>query len=307
MTVAGQDREKCVMTMPNFLIIGAARSGTTALYRYLKQHPQIYMSAVKEPSFFAVPEQEPGAIPSTDEKAGRLARRPLEVVRITDPEVYSALFREVGGEVAIGEASASYLITPTAPERIKHYLPEVRLIAILRNPVDRAYSAHSLRWLYAGQERAGFGQAIRDIYWGFYYTHLERYFALFERAQIRIYLYEDFRADPAAVLQDIFQFLGVCDTFAPDLTVHYNVGGLAKNRVWGAVLKGLGPVASLCRPLVPAAVRPGVVDMFHHLQRRAFVRPPPLESAARAELIDIYREDILKLQDLLQRDLSAWL
>ena len=293
--------------MPNFLIIGAARSGTTALYRYLKQHPQIYMSAIKEPNLFAAAGEEPVCVPPRNGLTKHLTRRPLEVVRITDIESYSALFQQVVDEVAIGEASPLYLITPEAPERIKHYLPQVKLIAILRNPVDRAYSAQSLRWLYDGQERGSFGQAVRDIYWGFYYTHLKGYFALFERAQIRIHLYEDFGADPAGVLQDIFQFLGVCDTFAPDLTVHYNIGGLPKNRVWSAFLKGLGPVASLCRPLVPAAVRPGVVDMFHHLQRRAFVKPPPLEPAARAELIDIYREDILKLQDLVQRDLSAWL
>jgi hypothetical protein len=258
MIVAGQDREKCAMTMPNFLIIGAARSGTTALYRYLKQHPQIYMSAVKEPNFFAVTEEEPGTFRPTKGRAGRLARHPLEVVRIADLEAYSALFQEVGDEVAIGEASPFYLITPEAPERIKHYLPGVKLIALLRNPVDRAYSAHSLRWLYAGQERGSFGQAVRDIHWGFYYTHLERYFALFERTQIKIHLYEDFRANPTGVLQDIFGFLGVSDTFVPDLSGDYNVGGTAKNRGWRLFLQGLGPAASLFKPLVPTAVRPEV-------------------------------------------------
>jgi hypothetical protein len=72
-------------------------------------------------------------------------------------------------------------------------------------------------------------------------------------------------------------------------------------------LQGLGPAASLFKPLVPAAVRPEVAAIVNHLQRRALVKPPLLEPAARAELIDIYRQDILQLQDLLQRDLSAWL
>lgn len=229
------------------------------------------------------------------------------VARIADIESYRALFQQVVNEVAIGEASPSYLITPGSPERIKHYLPDVKLIAILRNPVDRAYSAHSLRWLYAGHERAGFGQAIRDIYWGFYYAHLKGYFAIFERAQIKVHLYEDFRADPAWVLQDILQFLGVSDAYAPDLSVQYNVGGVPKNRFWRAFLQGLGPVASVFKPLIPAAVRPRLADTVNRLQRRAFVKPPPLEPAARAELIEIYREDTLKLQDLLQRDLSTWL
>lgn len=295
------------MMMPNFLVIGAARSGTTALYRYLKQHPQIYMSAIKEPNFFAVAGEEPGSAPPIDWVASRFTRRPLRVVRITDIESYSALFQQVVDEVAIGEASPSYLIAPKAPERIKLCLPAVKLIAILRNPVDRAYSAHSLRWFYAGQERADFGQAIRDIYWGFYYTHLKGYFSIFERAQIKVHLYEDFRANPAWILRDIFQFLCVSETFEPDLSVHYNVGGVPKNRIWHAFLLGLGPVTSVFKPLVPAAVRPKAVDIHNRLQRGALVKPPPLEPAAREELIEIYREDILKLQDLLQRDLSAWL
>lgn len=306
--VTGLDQERSAfMTMPNFLVIGAARSGTTALYRYLEQHPQIYMSAIKEPNFFALVGEEPAPAPPKAGTAGRLTRGPLMVVRIADIESYRALFQPVVDEVAIGEASPSYLITPGTPERIKHYLPDVKLIAILRNPVDRAYSAHSLRWLYAGQERASFGQAIRDIYWGFYYTHLKGYFATFERTQIKIHLYEDFRADPAWVLQDIFQFLGVSDTFVPDLSVQHNVGGVPKNRVWRAFLQGLGPVASVFRPLIPATVRPELAGVLNRLQGRAFVKPPPLEAAARAELIEIYRQDILQLQDLLQRDLSAWL
>jgi hypothetical protein len=265
------------------------------------------MSPIKEPNFFALADQEAGSASPKDGMISRRTRGPLKVVRIADIESYRALFQQVVCEVAIGEASPSYLITPGTPERIKHFLPDVRLIAMLRNPVDRAYSAHSLRWLYGGYERAGFGQAIRDIYWGFYYIHLKGYFAIFDRAQIRVHLYEDFRADPAWVLQDIFQFLGVSDTFAPDLSVQYNVGGVPKNRVWRVFLQGLGSVAAMFKPLIPVAVRPKTVGMLNRLQGRAFVKPPPLEPAARAELIEVYREDVLKLQDLLQRDLSAWL
>jgi hypothetical protein len=265
------------------------------------------MSPVKEPNFFALVDQEPGYASPKDGVTGRLTRGPMKVVRITDIESYRALFQQVLDEVAIGEASPSYLITPGTPERIKHYLPDVKLIAILRNPVDRAYSAHSLRWLYGGYGRAGFGQAIRDIYWGFYYVHLRRYFAIFDRAQIRIHLYEDFRADPAWVLQDIYQFLGVTDAFVPDLSVWHNVGGLPKNRIWRVFLQSLGPVAAVFKPLIPVAVRPKAAGMLNRLLGRAFVKPPPLELAARAELTEIYREDTLKLQDLVQRDLSAWL
>ena len=108
-------------------------------------------------------------------------------------------------------------------------------------------------------------------------------------------------------LQDIYQFLGVSDAFAPDLSARHNVGGLPKNRIWRVFLQGLGPVTSVLKPLIPAAVRPKAAGLLNRLQGRAFVKPPPLEPAARAELIEVYREDVLKLQDLVQRDLSAWL
>lgn len=104
--------------MPNFLIIGAPRAGTTLLYEGLWRHPEIYMSPVKEPWFFC--EEE------------------LQIVQ--DLETYRALFSEVRDEEAIGEASTIYLYSPKAPLCIKQHLPDARLVATLRNPVERAYS-----------------------------------------------------------------------------------------------------------------------------------------------------------------------
>ena len=120
------------MTMPNFLIIGAMRAGTTSLYHYLKQHPQVYMSPVKEPRFFALEGEKPDPGRPTDER--------LMNHSITDIEAYRALFQAVSKETAIGEASPLYLYSPKAPERIRHYIPDAKLIAVLRDPVERAYS-----------------------------------------------------------------------------------------------------------------------------------------------------------------------
>jgi hypothetical protein len=265
------------------------------------------MCPIKEPNFFAIEGEKLDLVRPKDGMAKRWARRSFTNGMITDIEAYRALFAGVSDEVVIGEASPLYLITPKAPERIKHHLPNAKLIVILRNPVERAYSAHVLKELYGGEERVGFGQAIRDIYWGLYYTHLKRYFDIFDRAQIRIYLYDNFKTNSVGVLQDIFQFLCVSETFMPDLSVQYNAGGIPRNRVWRAFLIGLGPAKSVLKPLVPTALRPGAVSLLRSLQGRAFVKPPPLDPGARAELIQIYREDILKLQDLIQRDLSAWL
>jgi hypothetical protein len=302
------------MTMPNFLIIGAAKSGTTSLYHYLKQHPQIYMSPVKEPSFFAV-------------EGTKLAfrgpwRRWTSRNTITDIEAYRALFQGVSDEVAIGEASPAYLVHPSAPERIRHYIPDVKLIAVLRDPVERAYSTYLTQRLYGGEPLADLGQEIRrreawvgenwrvkgyvDV--GFYYTHLKRYFDIFDPSQIKVYIYEDFRANPVSVLQDAFRFLGVDETFIPDLSIRYNISGISRNRVWHAFLIKLNLMKLVLRPFIPATLRQHIATRYViNLQRRGLVKPPPLESDVRTELIQIYREDILKLQDLIRRDLSKWL
>ena len=120
------------MCLPNFIIIGAEKAGTTALWQFLRQHPQVYMSAVKEPQFFGyegreVSFQGPGPVVK-------------EALPICDLEEYKSLFKGTESYKAVGEASPSYLYNSQAPERIRHYVPQAKLIAILRNPVDRAYS-----------------------------------------------------------------------------------------------------------------------------------------------------------------------
>src|SRR5919112_17920 len=181
------------MTMPNFLIIGAMKSGTTALYYYLEQHPEIYMSPVKEPNFFS--SQEPANVADT----------------VTHIGTYQHLFRGASGEKAIGEASHSYLYEPGAAAEIRRYIPEARLIAILRNPIERAYS-HFLHMVRSGTEPLNdFAQALQEeeavgihkgrtfqdyIGRGLYYDQLKRFFTTFSRDQVRVYLYEDLSDAP---------------------------------------------------------------------------------------------------------------
>jgi hypothetical protein len=300
------------VTLPNFLIIGAAKSGTTSLYYYLKQHPQIYMSPVKEPSFFAFEGTKPEFYGPWKRWASHNA--------VTDIDSYRALFRGVADEMAIGEASPIYLVHPRAPERIKHYIPDAKLIGILRNPVDRAYSAHLMRVLYTGEsldflqvvrQRRGIRgpqwpkQPIIDV--GFYYAHLKRYFDMFDRAQIRVYLHEALRTVPLSVLQDIARFLGVDDSFVPDLSVQHMAGGVPRSPLWGAVLIVLDRAKRMLRLFIPASLQQRGVNYFNHLRRRGLAKAPRLEPAVRRELLQVYKEDILKLQDLIQCDLSAWL
>jgi hypothetical protein len=300
------------MTMPNFLIIGAGKSGTTSLYYYLKQHPQVYMSPVKEPKFFAVEGMDLNFRGPDDEIS-------MNRKSVNDIERYQMLFREVTNERAIGEASTLYLHSSEAPFRIKHYIPKARLIAVLRNPVERAYSQF-LHFVRDGQEpTTDFAQALREEetrvrdnwaprwrnkYIGFYHAHLERYYNLFDRDQIMIHLYEDLRNDPATIVRSTYGFVGVDDAFAPDVSLKHNISGMPKSRALQTLIGKPNPLKAAVKPLIPEKVRRRISVS---LQTRNISGSPPLDPSIRRDLMGLYREDILKLQDLIDRDLSMWL
>ena len=291
------------MTMPNFLIIGAMKSGTTALYYYLEQHPEIYMSPVKEPNFFSSQEQDNAAD------------------AVTNIGTYRQLFRGASGKKAIGEASHSYLYEPGAAAEIRHYVPEAKLIAILRNPIDRAYS-HFLHMVRTGTEPLDdFVQALREeevgihkertsqdyIGRGLYYDQLKTYFGIFPREQVKIYLYEDLSGAAISTVQDAFRFLKVDGSFVPDVSLRRNVSGHPKFKTLDGLLRSQSRLKNAAKMYLPARLRWRLSKAFDDLKTRNLVEPPPLQSEVRRQLISVYREDILKLQDLIRRDLSWWL
>ena len=212
------------------------KSGTTALYYYLEQHPQIFMSPVKEPNFFC----------SGNESTSNLGG-------VADVRAYERLFAGVSNEKAYGEASHCYLYEPKAVERIKSCIPEAKLIAILRNPVDRAYS-HFLHMVRNGTEPlADFSRALQEeaagayrpnfqdyVGRGLYHEQLMRYFDAFDEDQIKIYLYEDLSDAAIYTLRDIFQFLDVDAEFIPDMSLKHNVSGHPKNKTLDRLLRKQG-------------------------------------------------------------------
>lgn len=303
------------LTLPNFLVIGAARSGTASLYHYLRQHPQIYMCPLNEPNFFAL---EGLALETCFH--GPVDRQNVERYCVGELSAYSALFAEGKGAKAIGESSPLYLYSPHAPGHIHQHLPCARLIAILRHPADRAYS-NFLDYVRVGIEPLkNFSQALRVEadriragwgpwpFWhytrvGFYAAQLRHYFQLFPREQVRIYLYDDFSAHPQRVLQDIFGFLEVEATFRPDTSVRHNLSGQPRSETLHNFLQRPNRWRAMLKRLLPA----GVGRWLGHHGRALNLAKPPLASAIRRELVQLYREDILELQELLQRDLSTWL
>ncbi|MFN8492583.1 MAG: sulfotransferase [Caldilineaceae bacterium] len=298
------------MSWPTFVILGAPRAGTTALYAALRQHPQIYMSAVKEPNFFAYGEMTtlPFQGPATALMAGRI---------VNTRAAYEALWGASHSALAIGEASMTNFM-PRACERIRHYAPDAKLIAILRQPAERAYSqfinARRAGWEpLADFEAALAAEPLRLAqgwipylcykYRGYYAARLAPYFAAFPREQIRIYRYEAWRTTPQTVLQDLFAFLGVDATFMPVVNPRLNAGQLP--RPW---LQTLVRQFRRCKPwLARWTPQAWQSAMGQRLARRTLASPPPLSGALHRQLMDAYRTDIERLQVLLDQDFSDWL
>lgn len=288
------------MRMPNFLIIGAEKAGTTALYQYLKQHPEVYMSSIKEPKFFA-PEYNDA---------------------VSDREAYSLLFQEASAEVAIGEASPQYLNSPNAPNLIKQYVPEVKLIAIIRQPVERAYSHYNMlvnlgyytkvRGFIEDFRESKSSQSLKENYSfksSFYFEGLNRYFSQFNKEQIRVYLYEDFKRNSHEFIKSIFDFLGIDNTFLPNMETEHNKSFVPKNQTMHLALHGLRTksnyVKTLSKFLLPDNFRKSLINNFLS-QNKEFL--PKLPAQLRKEFTkEVYYEDILKVERLLGVDLSEWL
>ena len=302
------------MTMPNFLILGAAKSGTTALYSYLRQHPDVYMPSVKEPRFFAFEGEEL----AFNGPQGHGARFNQET--ITDLETYEALFNDVKHEKAIGEASPAYLSSAEkAASRIHHYIPNAKLIAILRQPAERAYSAflHTVR---SGREtnlnfevvlgleekrlQDNWGAIWQHKHLGFYYDQLRPYYRLFPKEQLKIYLYEDLQNDATGLIQDIFSFLDVDHTFTPDVTNRVNVSGIPRSR-WlrQFLISSNNPLKNSVKQLFPEKFRRRTIKKL----KDANLMRPEISQEIKYRLTLNYKNDILKLQDLIERDLSGWI
>jgi hypothetical protein len=299
------------MRMPNFLLIGAAKCGTTALYEYLKQHPEIYFSPAKEPRFFALDGQPLNFGGPGHERANR--------VSINDLATYQALFDGVRAEKAFGEASPLYISHPRAPERIQHYVPDMKMIAILRDPVERAYSGY-LMHVANGTETLPFEEAIEDeprrirenwpggyyVKTGLYAEQLQRYYDRFDREQLRVYLNEDLQERTEEMLNDIFGFLGVDEAFCPDVSIRHNPSGLPKSKLVHAIIGKRYTKRRTLKNRIKPYLPDSLVRTVTRLRDRNLYKPS-LDPEKRAWLLPRFRDDILRLQEMIDRDLSHWL
>jgi hypothetical protein len=304
------------VTLPNFIVIGAAKSGTEALCTFLGEHPDVYMCPHREPNFF-----EAEGRPEVPYRGpGDAAWLGPEMWTATLEE-YEALFAGADHQRAVGEGTASYLYSDSGevPARIQRHLPEARLVAVLRNPVDRAYSAYSMMRGIGREPLGRFADALdaeeqrRAEGWepiwhyvrmGLYTEQLRRYDERFAADQLKVLLYDDFEERPARVLAELFAYLGVDEAFVPDTTARHNVSLVPRSSRLHRLTVGRFAPRRAAKAVVPARVRR---RLQRRIQAQNLVRPDPLEPALRARLLETFRPDVLALQDRLGRDLSGWL
>lgn len=270
-------------TLPNFLIVGAMRSGTTSLARYLGAHPDVFVAPEKEVHFF-----------------DRNFERGLDW--------YRQRFAGADQVPAVGEATQTYMYEEQAVSRLRSTLPRARLIAILRDPVDRAYSHY---WLNRtlGSEALSFEDALEReperlasgdvassrtfsyLDRGRYLPQLERICALYSRSSVHVLLFDDVRDRPADAYADACSFLGVDSTFRPP-----NLGRPINRHVTFRSRPLRGLATGMPRPLRRGLERLNVrTDAY-----------PPMDAALRQRLIEHFRAENQALAAWLDRDLSSW-
>jgi hypothetical protein len=315
------------LVRPNFFLVGAPKAGTTSLYHYLRQHPQICMSPIKEPNYFASEIRIGNVCEGMRDRARRdlealheYLRGPMSELRfggtVSEWDDYLKLFQHARSARAVGEASVCYLWSRTAAVNIFAKAPDARIIAVLRNPADRAFSEY---WhaVNAGVTRMSFRQAIEtslhresdqfDVFcpfldFGLYYEQVRRYLDVFGRDRVRVYLFEDeYRKRPQQMLAEIFDFLGLDRRFTPDMAERRLESQVPQSLALNYLLKRHGLWERL-KSLCPEFLRPPLKALLFQRGGSA-----TMDTGDREYLVAYYREDIGKLAELLGRDLSCWL
>ncbi|MFY0673455.1 MAG: sulfotransferase [Bacteroidia bacterium] len=301
---------------PNFIIIGAGKSGTTSLYEYLRQHPQVFMSDVKETNFFALEGKEVKAI---DDSKEQTEHYPWAINNLND---YLKLFEDVKDEKAIGEVSPMYLYNEQAPKNIYKRIPNAKIIAILRQPVERLYSRYMHLAREGREPSANFSDAFDEnsVWWrrndlvteGFYGTYLARYFDQFNADQIKVYLYDDLRRNEAEVVNDMFRFIGVDADFKPTAGEQFNKSGRIKNKKLDLLIGQNSILVRGANKFSPSLVRKikeskGLKKVVNRLRNKNLEKAPLSKELKNEMTSAIYKNEILLLEDLLKRDLKHWL
>jgi len=285
--------------MPEFFIIGAAKCGTTTLYKYLCRHPQVFLSTPKEPSFFC------------DDK-----------IYDRGIEWYGSLFADASYEQLCGEASTTYTRWPfyeNTAQRLAEAQPDAKLIYLLRNPADRLYSfyGHRMRENVTTTFEKFMAETSEAVDSGRYMTQLNEYLRYFSREQILVLFTHDLKESPQQTLRDAAEFLGIDGfDFLQDGSVQANRGGghhYAASSLTRTIqnLKRSPAIAGMLNRVPSSARRAGyrwLADgpLGKKLRSQHLRQLTPYTPALRKQLTEFYLPEIEALEAFTGRDLSEW-
>jgi hypothetical protein len=303
------------MRKPNFFIAGAPRSGTTALFYFLKQHPEIYMSGLKEPYYFCSDFHE-----ESDHFHQTELRFPIRTEK-----AYLKLFQDAAHEKIVGEATPDYLYSKVAARNIYEFNKEAMILLSIRNPVDFLYSLHSHFLSYGFENIADFKKALdiepmrrkgrhlpKGVFWpsSLYYSErmrfaeqIKRYFDYFPRRQVKILIFDDFKKDEMGAYKTILGFLGIDTSFTPTTKVH-NENRVSRFNFVNRLFSELGDTK--IGSMLPPKWRGTLAWKLREINSRV-ARRRPLDPSLRNTLMKQAKPEVEELSLLLNRDLlTLW-
>ena len=297
------------MTLPNFLIIGAQKSASTFIHICLAEHPEVFMP-LNEITYFEDPD--------------------FQQIKL---EEFERQFSDASGEKTIGIRRPNYLAKAEVPARIKEMIPEAKLIAVLRNPVQRAVSAYfhyvnhgfippaplekSMTQLFDGEYKKSYPKSEEILEYGLYHKHLERYLSFFDRKRILVLFHEEITKDNLAQLQKTYRFLGIDDSYVPrqlndrPQAVVYSIPRLKILRLRNERLYDYNSDRTRLYIREQSRLDKAVCLTIDRLDRFVLSRvfgneKPALSEELSRRLHEFYEEDVSRLEELLGVKLERW-
>ncbi len=295
--------------LPNLVVAGAPKCGTTSLYHYLRQHPEVYLPARKELHYF------------TRDHLARDTAGPGDTAVLQhlckDREAYQAEFAGVRSEKVLGDISPSYFDFAEVAPAMRRELEDARIVILLRDPVAKAFSQY-MHLVRDGRETLTFYDALQaeaeragrhwSMIWRYaasslYAERLRKYLDAFGGERVRIYLFEEFVVQPQTMLEDLWRFLGIDPTVRPDTSRVFNVSSRPRSRALATLVSKRSPLATLARAVVPAGIRSRITESVRRLNAG---RKGEVDQRSRAFLRERFAADIRETEAIMGRRLG-WL
>jgi hypothetical protein len=288
------------MIRPEYYVVGTAKAGTTSLFRYFLDHPQVFVPSNKETYFF-----------------GKYCYEDSKIETIQE---YQRIFSSAARDDKCVEVSTSYLYSKTAASEIKEYNPDAKIIIILRNPVDRAFSNYKYK-LKTGKENCfnfedavsleksriseGAPYGFHYINMGLYFNQVKRYIDIFDKDNLLILLFDELKTDPELFYQKITDFMGIESLADFNVAKKFNKSGKIRSKILMRILNGDNIFKRLVKKIVPQDKQRHVSGFLKDLNISKKKNIMRIETKSR--LKELFHDDIKKLEACIDRDLSSWL